>query len=76
MGMLLGMFYTCNLRYFVTLPKYEPEINTDLDAEKYAHGIIVAVPEKIKGIWFDFIKDLSTSLHAKVWLWATNKLPT
>ena len=64
--MLLALFYTSNLRYFVTLPKYEPEINQDSDADKYAPAIHVPVPDELKGIWYDFIKDFSTSLHAKV----------
>ena len=50
----------------MTLPKYEPEINHDSDADKYAHGIHVAVPEDLKDVYFNFIETISSTLYEKV----------
>ena len=63
---LLSHAYTSNLRYFVTLPKYDQEINQDSDADNYSSKIHVAVPEEYVNIYYSFVEKLSSSLYEKV----------
>ena len=63
---LISMAYTSNLRYFITLPNYEPEINQDSDADKYFNTVHIPVPHEYKTIYYSFVKKISSSLFEKV----------
>ena len=64
--MLLALAYNSNLRYNVTLPKYEPEINSDMDVIENVNEVHVLLPEKYKEAYFDFILESNPRLYQMV----------
>ena len=66
MATLLSLSYSSNLRYFITLPRYDPEINTDADVLEYAQAAHVSIPDEYISTYFTFIGNLSQPLYDKV----------
>ena len=64
--MLMALAYTSNLRYRITLPRYEPEINNDRDVLENMRDVHVLVADQYKDLFFDFTAENHAEIGSKV----------